>query len=118
MIRITKYIFGMFAATLACVFMLAAQPARMTPQERTDKMTKDLTLSKEQQAKVLVIFTKSQESMKKMFEEHQGDREAMRPAMQKIREESDVQLKKVLTKDQYEKMLKLRAEAPGRQPRG
>jgi hypothetical protein len=35
--------------------------------------------------------------------------------MQKIRQDSDDQLKKVLTTEQYDLMMKLRAEAPGRQ---
>jgi hypothetical protein len=89
--------------------MLSAQPVRMTPQERVDKMTKDLSLTKDQQTKALAIFTKSSESMRKLFEENQGDFEAVRPAMQKVRQETDDQLKKVLTKDQYEKYAKERA---------
>ena len=109
MIRFAKYLAGMAVATVMLSFMLVAQPQRMTPQERTDKMTKDLTLTKPQQAKVLAIFTKSQESMMKVFEEHQDDREAMRPAMQKVRQASDDELKKVLTKVQYEKWEKQRA---------
>ena len=116
--RFTKHLAAMAAATLLLSVMLAAQPQRMTPQERTDRMTKDLSLTKEQQAKVLAIFTKSQESMKKVFDENTGDREAMRPAMQKIRQESDEQLKKVLTKEQFEKWDKQRSEMQGRRGDG
>ena len=87
----------------------------MTPQERTDKLTKDVSLTKEQQPKVLAIFTAMQDSSKGVFEAHQGDREAMRPLMQKIRQDADNQLKNVLTTEQYDLMMKLRAEAPGRQ---
>jgi periplasmic protein CpxP/Spy len=115
MIRFTKAILAMAAATVLLSFMVSAQPARMTPQERTDKMAKDLSLTKEQQAKVLDILTKSQESMKKVRDESNGDREAMRPAMQKLRQESDDQLKKVLTKDQLDTFEKQRSEAQDRQ---
>jgi Spy/CpxP family protein refolding chaperone len=118
MIRFTKYMLGMAAATFAFSFILAAQPARMSPQERTEKMTKDLSLSKEQQAKVLSIFTSAQDKTKAVFDEHQGDREAMRPLMQKIRQDTDDQLKKVLTTEQYETWQKQRSDAPGRPRRG
>ncbi|HLP17773.1 MAG TPA: hypothetical protein VK470_16030 [Bacteroidota bacterium] len=111
--RFTARMFGMIAATAVVSFMLAAQPMRMTPQERTDKLTKDLSLTKKQQAKVLDIFTKSQGEMKKIRDEHEGDFEAMRPAMMKVREETDAELKKVLSAEQYEKFLKQRAESRG-----
>jgi periplasmic protein CpxP/Spy len=118
MIRFTRYMLGMAAATIAFSFILAAQPARMTPKERTEKMTKDLSLSKEQQAKVLDIFTSAQEKTKAVFDEHQGDRDAMRPLMQKIRQDTDEQLKKVLTTEQYDTWQKQRSDMPGRQRRG
>jgi len=120
MVRFTKYILGMFVATLAMTCMLAAQPGgRMTPQERTEKMTKDLSLTKDQQTKVLDVLTKSQASLKKLRDENTGDREAMRPAMQKIRQESEEQFKKILTKEQFEKMkAQMREDGPGRQRRG
>ncbi len=120
MVRFTKYMLGMAAITMVFTIMLAAQPGgRMTPQERVDKMTKDLALTKDQQAKVLDILTTSQVNMKKIRDENTGDREAMRPAMQKIRQESEEQLKKVLTPEQFEKMkAQLREAGAGRQRRG
>lgn len=116
MVRFTKNITTIAVGIVMLSFMLSAQPARMSPQERTDKMTKDLSLTKEQQAKVLDILTKSQNSIKKLRDENTGDREAMRPAMQKLRQDSDEQLKKVLTKEQFEKWEKQRSEGQGRKP--
>ncbi len=115
MIRFTKVILAIVVATMMLSFTLSAQPVRMTPQERIEKMAKDLSLTKEQQAKVLDILTKSQESMKKLRDENKGDREAMRPAMQKLRQESDDQVKKVLTKEQVKLFEKQRSEAQDRQ---
>jgi periplasmic protein CpxP/Spy len=109
MTRFTSRFIGMLVAVFALSFMLAAQPQRMTPQERTDRLAKDLKLSDEQKTKVLDIFTKSQDSMKKAFDENQGDQETMRPLMQKIRQNTDDQLKKVLTDEQYEKYTSQRA---------
>jgi periplasmic protein CpxP/Spy len=118
MIGFTKYLAGIAVATVLMTLVLAAQPARMSPQERTDKMVKDLSLTKEQTEKVLAIFTTAQDSMKAVFAEHQGDRDAMRPLMQKIRQDSDDQLKKVLTPEQYGKLLEQRGNAPARPRRG
>ncbi|MGE5315243.1 MAG: hypothetical protein ACM3Q4_11145 [Acidobacteriota bacterium] len=113
MTRFTSRMIGIAIAALVVSFIAAAQPQRITPQERTDRLAKELSLTKEQKEKVLEIFTKQQESMRKVFEENQGDRESMRPAMQKVRQESDDQMKKVLTKEQYEKWIAQRAEFQG-----
>lgn len=113
MTRFTSRFIGMIAATAILSIMLVAQPQRMTPQERLDRLTKDLSLTKEQQDTVRSIFTTSQEKMTKMREEHQGDREAMRPLMQKLRQDTDDQLKGVLTAEQFEKYTKMQAERMG-----
>jgi periplasmic protein CpxP/Spy len=98
---------------LTAVGVAFAQPQRMTPQERTDQLTKQLSLTKEQQAKVLEVFVKADSSRSKIFAENSGDRDAMRAAMGKVREESDKQLKGILTEEQFTQMQKLRESAPG-----
>jgi len=86
-----------------------AQPQRMTPQERTDQLAKELSLTEEQKAKVLEHFTQEQQVFQKLREESQGDREAMRAAMGKRREESNMKMKAILTEEQYAKYETLRS---------
>jgi len=97
-----------------------AQPQRMTPQERTDQLVKQLALTAEQKVKVLELFTKQDEARQKAFADNKGDREAMRATMQKMREESTKKLKAILTEEQFAKLEKLRSEMPpggmGRRP--
>jgi protein CpxP len=93
-----------------------AQPRRVSPQERTDQLAKQLELTDEQKAKVLEMFTKEEESRPKPSPDGSFDREAMRARMQKIREERSAQLKTILTKEQYEKYESLQNDM--RQGRG
>lgn len=87
---------------------LIAQPQRMTPQERTDRLATQLGLSADQKAKVLDLFTKQDEARQKAFT--QGDREANRAAMEKLREETTKEMKSILTPEQYTKYEGLRRE--------
>jgi hypothetical protein len=90
-------------AVLLVVLLVAltalAQPPRMTPQDRADQMAKQLALSAEQKAKVLELFTQEEKIMPKP--DMQGDREAMRAAMEKRREQRDLKLKSILTEKQF-----------------
>jgi hypothetical protein len=89
-----------------------AQPQRMTPQERTDQLAKQLALTAEQKVKVLDLFSKQDEARQKAFADNQGDREAMRATMQKMRDESTKKLKAILTEEQFATYEKLRSEMP------
>ncbi len=115
MIRSTFLLLTLFLAAT-----VVAQPQRMTPQERTDRLAKQLALSDSQKVKVLALFNKQDEARKKAFEDAKGDREARRATMQKMRDETDKQMKAILTADQYAKYDKLRSEMPrggmGRRP--
>jgi Spy/CpxP family protein refolding chaperone len=94
------------------------QPQRMTPAERTDRLAKELSLTGEQKAKVLALFTKQDEARQKAFSDRSGDREAMRASMQKEREEFAKNMKAILTEEQFAKYEKLDAPpgGPGRRP--
>jgi Spy/CpxP family protein refolding chaperone len=91
---------------------------RMTAEERTDRLAKQLDLADSVKAKVLVIFKASDEARAKAFEESQGDRESMRPKMEAIRNDTDAKLKGALTAEQYEKYVKAREEMMGRGRQG
>ncbi len=96
------------------VAALVAQPMRMTPQERTDRLAKELGLSAEQKTKVLDLFVKQDEARKKAREEATEDRSEMRAKMEKQRDEMNAKMKGILTKDQYEKFEKMMKEGRGR----
>ncbi len=106
--------------TLFLATIVLAQPQRMTPQERTDQLAKQLALSDSQKVKVLSLFTKQDEARKKAFAEGSGDRDAMRATMQKMRDETAKEMKAILTPEQFTKYEKLRSEMPrggmGRRP--
>jgi periplasmic protein CpxP/Spy len=96
-----------------------AQPMRMTPEERTDRIAKQLELADSTKAKVLEIFKSSDAARSKAFEAAGGDRDQMRSSMESIRNDTDAKLKAVLTADQYDKYIKARAEMmKGRGPGG
>lgn len=91
-----------------------AQRVRMSPEERTEQLTKQLSLTEEQKGKVLEIFKKSDKEMRAAFSDNAGDRDKVREIMQKNRKETEAQMKKVLTEEQFAKWEKLRSEAPRR----
>jgi Spy/CpxP family protein refolding chaperone len=59
-----------------------AQPRRLSPEERTAELKKELSLTEEQAAKVKSIFEQHDKEVRKLFEASGGDRAAMREAMQ------------------------------------
>jgi Spy/CpxP family protein refolding chaperone len=97
----------MLAAGTAC-----AQPPRMTAEERTKNLTEKLTLSTDQAAKVLAIYKRSEEEMKKLFEASEGDREAMRETMRAHRDKANKEIAALLTGEQKVKFEELRKQGP------
>ncbi|MBL7938685.1 MAG: hypothetical protein JNL43_04925 [Flavobacteriales bacterium] len=85
------------------------QRAAEKADKRTETMTEELGLSTEQTAKVQVInerFAKAMMDLKKVQQAEDAQKERARI----IRQQRDVELKAVLTTEQYEKMLFLRKE--------
>jgi hypothetical protein len=86
-----------------------------TPEERVnrqvERMTTDLSLSNAQSEKIKGVYLKSSQKMmdlrKSMTEENRGE---MREKFGAIRKEQNEELKKYLTKDQFEKFEKMEAE--------
>jgi len=81
---------------------------RMSPSERTKQLSEQLKLNSKQTKQVEEIFTKSQDQMTKLFESGGMRDESTRAKMQKIREESNGNVMKILTakqKDEYKKIL-------------
>lgn len=82
-------------------------------QKEIDNLTNELGLSKEQVAQVTPIISESQKKQSEAFaklREAGGeiDRDQMRDQAMKLRADTDMKLKSVLTKDQFVKLRELR----------
>lgn len=96
----------------------------MDPKEmaerQTNQMKETLVLTADQLPKVEALNRKYAEKMKAARNEADGDRESMRSTMMAMGKEKDVELKNILTAEQYTKWEEWRREARenGRQRRG
>jgi len=97
----------MLVATVA--FATAQQRPNMTPEERTkaqvERVEKLLSLTADQKTKIQAIETELGKEMSAIREKNQGDRDAMRTAMQELDKKRDAKYKEVLTADQFKKYL-------------
>lgn len=93
---------------------------RMDPEERAKKSTEalkeELDLKKDQEKKVYELNLKAGKEMTAAWEAADGDREVMREKMGKVRDNTNKEMKKILSDDQYkkyEKYLKEQREKRG-----
>lgn len=86
----------------------------MSPEERAQKsaeqLTKKLSLSDDQKAKVTAIYLEQAAAMKKAREEANGDRQAMMAKMKAANEANDVKINALLTDDQKKAYSEWKAE--------
>jgi len=128
-----KINFASFFAALALVLFAlpaVAQPGGggrdMDPEARAEqqakRMQQDLELSDEQYEEVKAINLMAAKNMQETRQNSQGDREAMRAAMQEIRKETETQFQAILSPEQWTKFETMQAERKegrqGRAPRG
>lgn len=94
---------------------------KLTPEQRVDlqvkRMTKDLALNEKQVAELRTLVAKQEEKreakraeIKEKRDKNAAKREEVKAAMEKERAESDAEMKKILTPDQYSKWVKIREE--------
>jgi len=85
------------------------QRQQTTPEERaktqTDRLEKLLSLTAAQKTKVHAIELEIGKEMTAQRQKTQGDREAMREAMQEVNKKRDAKYKEVLTAEQFKKYL-------------
>jgi len=74
---------------------------RMTPDQQVAAMKTSLSLTDDQSAKILAIYTTQAKSMDSLRTATNGDRDAMREKMMPMRQATNAQVKAVLTPDQY-----------------
>lgn len=102
----------LFLATTLLMFLALGVNAqqrgpreKLTPEQQATRMVErlnqELKLTDKQQADLKTYFTASFKKRNEAFEKNKDNREGMREQMQKDREATDAQLKKVLTADQY-----------------
>jgi periplasmic protein CpxP/Spy len=93
-----------------------------TPEERVERLSKDLKLSADQKKKVLALYKANAPKQKALFDDKKMTREQKMAAFQKMREESTKKLKAILNKDQVKKLDEMRsrqrAGGPGGAGRG
>jgi len=79
-------------------------------KRQSAELKEALGLDKAQEKKVYAINLKSGNEMKEIWENSGGDRTGMREKMAKIRDNSNKEMKKVLSEDQWKKYEKYQEE--------
>lgn len=79
-------------------------------QRRTDKLAQELDLSKKQKSKVEKIFQEQQQQLQALRSRPGQDRSQQRSEFQRIRQNTDKQLKDALSKKQYAQLETKRQE--------
>lgn len=106
---------ALLALTLLMAVAAFAQPQRMTPQERTERLTRELSLTEQQKAKVLDLFTLQEQSMPATPAGDNGDGNNVQKMMEGKHKEMIHRMKEILTKGQYAKFETLEE---GKHPEG
>ncbi|MBX2990550.1 MAG: hypothetical protein KF749_05185 [Bacteroidetes bacterium] len=81
----------------------SAQPRRMSPDERTAELKKELNLTEKQTTDVKKIYEQLRQETEELFESSGGTRGAFREIMMKKNREADEKIIALLTKEQKKK---------------
>ncbi len=103
---------------IGCSSVLSAQPGGdgrwMNPEQRAEQLTAQmeerLALSEAQAVKVREINLKYARQAQENREKADGDWEAMRAQMMRLRQAQEEELRSVLTEEQWQQWLKIREE--------
>ena len=115
MLHSTRRFAILIGIAVLCVSLGYSQGMRrMTPEQRVDSLAKQLSLSDVQKGQVLGVFQEADSLRQQAFQQHQGDRDAMRAAMDSSRTLTSAKLKTILTEEQFEKYQKLLEQMPMR----
>ncbi len=105
--RISLFLITGLVLCMTVLQASAQRPPMMTPEERTKQLTDSLSLTKDQQPKVLKIYKESDQKRQEIFNSNSGDRDAMRSAMREVMDKTDKDIEALLTakqKTKYEEM--------------
>ena len=111
-IRLCALIVGLFtiAAAIPARAEAPAKPACEHGMWGHGKHRQDLNLTDDQKTKLEEVFKKQGEKMRELRQDQSLSREDRRAKMQKIQEDSDPDIKKILTPDQYTQYKKLQEQ--------
>ena len=84
--------------------------APMSPNDRLKQMTKEFSLTADQQSKIKPILVGEQKKMEDLRNDSSGDRQAMRQKMMQIRQDTNDQVRAQLDDKQKEKFDKQQQE--------
>ncbi len=101
--------------TAAGADRIQAQPQRMSPKERADRLKSQLSLSDSQTVAVTKIYEESQQEMSKAFNDSSGDRQSRREVMMKMMSKTDDRIDSLLTADQKTKFAEIKKARQSRQ---
>ena len=88
-----------------------------SPEERLKRMTEALNLTADQQAKIKSLMESEKAQMDKLRDDSSLEQDARRESAMKIRQETHVSVRAILTADQQAKFDKQQAEMRQRGPR-
>ncbi len=107
--RMTLLLITGLILCMAVLQGFAQRPPMMTPEERTKQLTDSLTLTKDQQAKILKIYQDADKKRQEIFNSDSGDRDAIRSAMREVMDKTDKEITALLTAKQKTKYEEMRA---------
>jgi protein CpxP len=101
---------------LVCTNFSSAQDATkegkkrggFSPQQRVERLATELTLNAEQKTKLTTVFEDETKKMRDLRADTAVPRDQQREKVRALREESNKQIKTILTNEQWEKYQKLR----------
>lgn len=107
---------GLLLLWMAGTGVASAQPGRMSPKERAERLKDQLSLSDSQVVAVTKIYEESQQQMSKAFADSTADRQSRREMMTKIMGATDTRIDSLLTDEQktkFAEIKKARQNRPG-----
>jgi hypothetical protein len=93
--------------------MKHGQPLMLSPQERSEKMAKDLGLSADEKVKVQALFEKQDVKRKEQMEKSEKMKAEMKAKFEAERKANDEELTKIIGQEKFQKFQIMRAEKMG-----
>lgn len=106
---ITCFVLGLSSSVMAQRPSRGGSPEEMA-KKQTEQMTTDLGLDESQTTTIGEINLKYAQKRNEIRKQGSGDRNAMRENMTKMNDECKAEMKKVLTEEQYQKLLEKEEE--------
>ncbi len=111
-----KYAIVLFSALFMFAIATQAQkqkeqknPRKTSIEERVAKMTKDLSLSADEQAQVTTLFTKQDAEMKAFYKDNTNKESAdYKPKKKELQTKHDAELKTIIGEEKFKKYQEIR----------